>query len=528
MSERGFAGTPVSVVCREAGVPAPSVYWYFGSKDGLLAAVMERGAAWWFAGLPAWESLEGTAEERMRALLAAGAAALGGLLTWAGDWRWSLLVNVPVGLALIAVALKALGLRDPETRRRPLGLPSALLVTAALTSAVYGLVHAAEKGWGDPWTIGALVCDAGVQVVSGTRTTADGFEETFAVNHLAHFALVRLLLPWTCRRAARSEPGSPGLSGRLWARVRTGWAGRTGSVGGVSVRSGAKYAFSLMCGWAGGMKIFPVGFVGSRPSTPGRRGLVGGPMDYQLLGPLRMGGAEPRTISAPKVEALFAALLIRANQPVSTDELIDELWGDGPPRRARAALHVYISQLRKNVLPPGGAEIHTHAQRYVLAVDETLVDSHHLQRLHAQGVSALRDDPERALAGFTAAAALFRGPVLSGVPQGLIVGTFARWAEEVRLECLEAIAQCSLRTGRHRELIRDLSRWVEEHPLNETFREQLMLALHRSGRRAEALEAFQAARRVLRDELGLDPRHTMRRLQSAIMEADPDLLAVAG
>ncbi|GAB2855668.1 MFS transporter [Actinocorallia aurea] len=85
---------------------------------------------------------------------------LGGLLTWAGDWRWSLLVNVPVGLALIAVALKALGLRDPETRRRPLGLPSALLVTAALTSAVYGLVHAAEKGWGDPWTIGALAAAA--------------------------------------------------------------------------------------------------------------------------------------------------------------------------------------------------------------------------------------------------------------------------------------------------------------------------------------------------------------------------------
>ncbi|MCD0451641.1 AfsR/SARP family transcriptional regulator [Actinocorallia sp. API 0066] len=251
-------------------------------------------------------------------------------------------------------------------------------------------------------------------------------------------------------------------------------------------------------------------------------------MEFQLLGPLRLAGTQPRTISAPKVEALLATLLIRANQPVSTDELIDELWPDAPPRRARAALHVYISQLRRNVLTGDGARIHTHAQRYLLTVEESEVDAHHLQQLHGEGTAALRDDPERALAALTGAAALFRGPVLAGVPQGLIVGTFARWAEEIRLECLEGIAQCSLRTGRHRELIRDLSRWVEEHPLNETFREQLMLALHRSGRRAEALEVFQSARRVLRDELGLDPRHTMRRLQSAIIEADPELLAAAG
>ncbi|MCD0451640.1 MFS transporter [Actinocorallia sp. API 0066] len=81
---------------------------------------------------------------------------LGGVLTWAGDWRWSLLVNVPLGIVLIAVAVKALGLRDPETRARPLALPSAVLVTAALTTAVYGLVHAAEEGWGDPVTLGAL------------------------------------------------------------------------------------------------------------------------------------------------------------------------------------------------------------------------------------------------------------------------------------------------------------------------------------------------------------------------------------
>ncbi|GAB3142602.1 MFS transporter [Microbispora hainanensis] len=81
---------------------------------------------------------------------------LGGVLTWAGDWRWSLLVNVPIGLVVIAVAVRALGLRDEATRRRPLGLPSALLSTAALAAAVYGLVQAAENGWGDRWTLTAL------------------------------------------------------------------------------------------------------------------------------------------------------------------------------------------------------------------------------------------------------------------------------------------------------------------------------------------------------------------------------------
>ncbi|ROO85217.1 EmrB/QacA subfamily drug resistance transporter [Actinocorallia herbida] len=85
---------------------------------------------------------------------------LGGLLTWAGDWRWSLLVNVPLGLALIAVAVRALGLRDPRTRTRPLGLTSAVLVTATVGAAVYGLVHAAEAGWTDPWTIAALTAAA--------------------------------------------------------------------------------------------------------------------------------------------------------------------------------------------------------------------------------------------------------------------------------------------------------------------------------------------------------------------------------
>ncbi|GAA2585833.1 AfsR/SARP family transcriptional regulator [Actinomadura fulvescens] len=244
-------------------------------------------------------------------------------------------------------------------------------------------------------------------------------------------------------------------------------------------------------------------------------------MKYELLGPLRLVDCETHTITAPKMETLLATLLIRANQPVSTGELINELWGDRPPRRARAALHVYVSQLRKNFVR-GDASIKTHAQGYLMEIDDSTVDVFHLQRLHTAGRAVLEAEPESALASLQAAARLYRGPVLAGIGDGLIVGAFARWAEEVRLECLEGIADCALRVGRHRELVGALSAWVNEYPLNETLREHLMLALHRSGRRAEALEAYHSARRVLQEELGLDPRDTMRRLQLAILEADTD------
>jgi len=248
-------------------------------------------------------------------------------------------------------------------------------------------------------------------------------------------------------------------------------------------------------------------------------------MPYQLLGSVRIvdaaGAAHP--ISAPKVGALLATLLIRAGEPVSTEELIEELWGGAPPRRARAALHVYVSQLRRRLAEAGEGEgrIGTHGAGYVMGVDPAEIDAARLQELHARGRRAFAEDPEEARRHFKEAAALFRGPVLARESNGLIVGAFARWAEEVRLECLESYADCALRTGREREVVGDLQVWVRERPLNETLREQLMLALYRSGRRAEALEVYRDARRVLREELGLDPRITMRRLQNAILQGEP-------
>ncbi|MEW2477662.1 MULTISPECIES: AfsR/SARP family transcriptional regulator [Micromonospora] len=252
-------------------------------------------------------------------------------------------------------------------------------------------------------------------------------------------------------------------------------------------------------------------------------------MRYQLLGALRIADPAPRTITAPKVETLFATLLIRANHTVTTDELIAELWGENPPRHARTALHVYVSQIRKQIPSPrpGAAVLHTKPQGYQMEVDENLVDAVELQRMHALGRSLLETDPEAALVPLRRAVGLFRGPVLAGIRNGLVVGNFAEWAEEVRVDCLHAIGRAALATNRHRELIGELVQWVEEHPLHEPLREVLMVALTRAGRRAEALAAYQSTRRVLHEELGLEPGEAMRRLQLAILSADVGLVPAA-
>jgi DNA-binding SARP family transcriptional activator len=248
---------------------------------------------------------------------------------------------------------------------------------------------------------------------------------------------------------------------------------------------------------------------------------AGKAMRFELLGPLRIVDHGIHTISAPKMATFLAAMLIRADRPVSTDDLKAELWGEESPRNANASLHVYVSRLRKNFFRSelDGPSIETQVQGYMLRTGSAAIDSAQLQDLYRQGRSLMATRPDRALEHFEEAVRSFRGPVLQGIGTGAIVGAFVRWVEEVRLECIEAIAWCSLRAGRHREVIGDLSRWSDEFPLNETLRENLMLALHRCGRRAEALDVFHDTRKILREELGLDPRHSMRQLQSAILDA---------
>jgi SARP family transcriptional regulator, regulator of embCAB operon len=248
---------------------------------------------------------------------------------------------------------------------------------------------------------------------------------------------------------------------------------------------------------------------------------------YELLGPLRVVDAGAVSFVGPrKVEVLLALLLARADQVVSTDQLINEIWGDRPPRRANATIHVYVSQLRKFLSGAGCTfdPIVTRPPGYMLRTGSDSLDVHDFQRLVNQGRSAARTrQHEEAVTHFEAALALWRGPVLGDLRDGPAVNAFATWVEEVRLECLELLVEASLELGRHREIVGRLYTLTTEHPLREAFCRQLMLALYRSERQADALSVYQKVRQKLHGELGLEPCRALREVHHAILVADPQL-----
>ncbi|MFF4239950.1 AfsR/SARP family transcriptional regulator [Actinomadura geliboluensis] len=251
-------------------------------------------------------------------------------------------------------------------------------------------------------------------------------------------------------------------------------------------------------------------------------------MRYELLGPLRVVDADGAVsaISARKIEAVLAALLIRSDQIVGLDQLIGEIWGDRPPRRATAGLHVYISQIRKFLHRPDreGSPVVTHPPGYVLRVGSDELDFHAFLRLMNQGRSHARDRRHpQAAECFEQALGLWRGPVLGGLLSGPIVDGFVTWMSDARMECLEMLNDAQLELGRHRELVGRLYSLITEHPLREAFYRQLMLALYRSECQAEALKVFQVARRTLNEELGLEPCRALQDLQRAILTADDQL-----
>ncbi|POM22533.1 Transcriptional regulatory protein EmbR [Actinomadura rubteroloni] len=250
-------------------------------------------------------------------------------------------------------------------------------------------------------------------------------------------------------------------------------------------------------------------------------------MRYEILGPLRVvDGDDVLTISAHKMEVLLATLLIRSGQVVSLDQLITEIWNHDPPKRATAALYVYISQLRK-LLSGGGratSPIRTRTPGYQLCPGGDELDLEQFQDLVNAGRQATRAGRhEQAVAAYREALGLWRGPVLSELRDGPIVTGFVSWLEEVRLECSEKLVESSLALGWHREVIGFLYAQVTEHPLHEAFYRQLMQALYRSERRADALNVYQLARTTLREQLGLEPGRALRETQQSILVADERL-----
>ena len=245
-------------------------------------------------------------------------------------------------------------------------------------------------------------------------------------------------------------------------------------------------------------------------------------MEFRILGPLEASSSDvPLKLAAPKQRALLAILLLNANEVVSTDRLIDGLWGEAPPRRAAKAIQVYVSQLRK-ALDPG--VIVSRPPGYVIELEADQLDLHRFERLAAEGRRALKQqDPPTAAAKLREALSLWRGAPLADLAYESFAQVETARLEELRLAALEDRIDADLGLGRHAELIGELEALVSAHALRERLRGQLILALYRCRRQAEALEAYRAARRVLVEELGIEPSRELRELEQAILQHDPSL-----
>jgi DNA-binding SARP family transcriptional activator len=230
-------------------------------------------------------------------------------------------------------------------------------------------------------------------------------------------------------------------------------------------------------------------------------------------GPLALGGAKQR--------ALLALLLLNANRVVSRERLIDALWGEDPPETAVTTVQVYVSRLRKVI---GVHALITRAPGYLLVVDPESIDLSRFERLLAQGREALAGgDAERSARALREALALWRGPALAEFEEAF-ARLEARRLEDLHLAAIEDRIEADLARGRHGDVIGELELLIAEHPHRERLRELSMLALYRTGRQAEALEAYRSARGDL-DELGIEPGERLRSLERAILGQDRTLAA---
>jgi DNA-binding SARP family transcriptional activator len=247
-------------------------------------------------------------------------------------------------------------------------------------------------------------------------------------------------------------------------------------------------------------------------------------MRYEVLGPIRLSGeGHSARINARKIGTLLIILLSNADRVVSTEHIITEIWGERIPRRAVAGVHVYISQLRKTLALVGGprTRIHTRPPGYLLELADDEIDALSFLGGAEAGRAMLREGSYKEVAqSLDAALASWRGPLDWGTGCGPNVEAFATLLAETRLEVTEMLVDAKLELGYARELVGRLQSLVAENPLREAFYRQLMLALYRSDRRADSLRVYQAARRTLLDELGLEPCRSLQRLHREILTGD--------
>jgi DNA-binding SARP family transcriptional activator len=241
-------------------------------------------------------------------------------------------------------------------------------------------------------------------------------------------------------------------------------------------------------------------------------------MDFRLLGPLEVAEHDRKmSLGGVRQRSVLAILLLHVNEVVSSDRLIDELWGASAPDTAAKALQVNVSRIRRAI---GPGKLVTQAPGYLLQLDRSEYDLGRFEQLVAE---ASRSAPETAAAKLREALALWRGPALADLAYESFAQPEIARLEELRVSVLGQRIDADLDAGGHAQLVGELEALVARHPLRERFRYQLMLALYRSARQAEALDVYRAARRELADEFGLEPSEELKRLEQAILRQDPAL-----
>ncbi len=243
-------------------------------------------------------------------------------------------------------------------------------------------------------------------------------------------------------------------------------------------------------------------------------------MDFRMLGPFEVAvGDRLVALGGVKQRSLLVLLLMHRNEPVSTDRLVDELWGERPPETAQKTVQVYVSQLRKLL---GEGRIETHGHGYALRVGDGELD---LDRFEVLVERARQEGPRSAATSLREALSLFRGEPLQDLAYEPCAQAEIARMQELRLATLEERVDAELALGRHARLVPELGVLVQEQPLRERLRAQLMLALYRSGRQADALESYREGRALLDEQLGLEPGPQLRELEQRILQHDPSLAA---
>ena len=246
-------------------------------------------------------------------------------------------------------------------------------------------------------------------------------------------------------------------------------------------------------------------------------------LEFRILGPLEVVTEQgSKRLGGPRQRATLAILLLNANRVVSVDQLADQLYAGAPPVTAVTQVQRQISELRRNL--GSASAIETRAPGYVLHVAPDQLDLVRFERAAGEAVRALeRDDAKAAAELLRTALELWRGPPLADLAYEPFAATSIDRLEEIRLAALEQRIDADLRLGRHADLVGDLEELVAAEPLREHFCAQLMLALYRSGRQADALDVYRRTRAVLVEEFGIEPTAALRELERAILIQDPEL-----